>query len=735
MRIRDYTRGIAALMLLGAFSSVAGAAQLPAKTSAKTDAAKKPLYVTVRKRAEPEKSIPQTVQVFRKDDISALRLQSPTDIASSVSGFSFNDPFGRFNPAPSMRGLIQPGLGDEPSVAFFNDGLYLSGRSSINSLGFDLEGIETAKGPQNALYGRNSFGGAINAASAKPTKEVERFIDVLYGTKDRKQATAVVSGPITDTLMGRLALYDRDWGGFFKNTTPNGPDIGGEKTLAGRASLRYQPDATRDVILRLTRVHDDDDQPKGFLVPANCGPRVSDGVLRYYCGDLPESGAPYEANKVGNNGYTRTHTRLGLDWNEKLSNETALLFTLGGSAEESRFARDDDYSSQQAARAGIDARRNDVQADARVTYTPQGQDWDALAGISLYRFFNHTRRMDQYYVLGQTRPGGAVTDSVTHTAALYGSLSHGLPHDFKITLDGRYQKEWKKFDSSVRDLSGTMLDLSDNWGAFTPKITLSWQQTPESLLAYVSAARGYKSGGFNDRQNIYDSQRVYGPEVNWTYEAGLKNIPIATGLTLDAGVFYIDWIDQQVLAYSAAGTTNNFFLDNDASSTVKGIETGLHWQIRDHTKIGIYYTYADAQFDKYNDPDLAGIVGYAPNGDVSGNQLPRYSPHHIGAEIQNRIPLEYQHWDWVNTAQLSFQSSQYTDNANYAKTGNRTLLNLQTGVSRGAVYAGFFVDNALNERDPSVGISWSDATTGFSRAWLVVPQDGRTFGVRAKVKF
>ncbi len=725
MTSRKYACGFAALL---AFMSFPAHAAEVAKD-------KDTLYVTVRKRYEPEKSVPQTVQVFRREEISALRLQSPTNISSSVSGFSFNDPFGRFNPAPSMRGLIQPGLGDEPSVAFFNDGHYLSGRSSINSLAFDLDRIEVAKGPQSALYGRNSFGGAINAISAKPSQQVERSVDVMMGSKDRQQITGVVSGPINDVLSARLAVYDRDWGGFFKNSIPGGPNIGGEKTQAARGTLRYQPDATRDVVLRLTHIHDNDEQPKGFLVPANCGPRTADGVLRYYCGSLPESGAPYAANDVGNNGYTRTHSRLNLDWNETLNDTTSLLFTMGGSTEESRFARDDDYSSQRAARAGIDARRNDVQADARIMYEPTSKAWDAMAGVSLYRFFNHTRRTDQYYVLGQTTPGGAVTTALTQTAAMYGSVAFALPVDFKLTLDGRYQREWKNLESSIRDLSGTPLDLSGNWGAFTPKVTLSWQRTPESLLAYVSAGRGYKSGGFNDRQNIFDAQRAFGPEQNWTYEAGFKNIPLQSNLSFDIGAFFIDWRNQQVQAYSAAGATNNFFLDNNASSTSKGIETALHWQPRENTRIGLFYTYADARFEKYNDPDLAGIVGYAPTGDVSGNRLPRYSPHHIGMEILNRTPLNFQNWDWVNTAQFTFQSSQYTDNANLAKTGNRSILNVESGVSRGPVYAGFFVDNALNERDPPVGISWSDATTGFSRAWLVVPQDGRTFGIRAKMKF
>jgi|GEM_PF-4301470 len=716
-----------AFVIVGPFAIVDG------NIATNASHANEPILVVVRKKAEAEKSIPMVTQTFRKNDISRMRLQSPTDLSAIVSGFSFNDPFGRFNPAPSMRGLIQPGLGDEPSVAFFNDGMYLSGRSSINSLSFDLERIEVAKGPQNALYGRNSFGGAINAISALPTQNTERYVDITAGEKNRMQATGVVSGPINDKLSARIAAYVRDWGGYFDNANPNGPEIGREQTQAARITLRGTPAPDSDVVLRLTHIHDHDSQPKGFLVPANCGPRIPDNVLRYYCGEVPESDEPYSADAPVN-GYERMHTRLSVDWTQTINDNLTSFVMLGGSTENSEFARDDDFSSTPAAIAGINTRRFDMQGDARLTYQPDARNFSLLGGVSLYHFNNHNARADQYIVLGQTGPGGAISKALTDTAALYGNISVPLRNNVTLSLDGRYQIEWKDFKSTIRDPSGEMLDLKDSWSAFTPKATISWQRNPESLLVYASAAQGYKSGGFNDRQNLFDNERAYGPEHNWTYELGMKNIPLRENLSADLGAFYIDWQNQQVLAYSAAGATNNFFLSNSAQSRVKGIETALNWTWGDTTRLGLHYTYADARFVKYNDPDLATIQGFDPDGDVSGNRLPRYSPHHVGFDIEDRRPLT-DDLEWVNTAQFSFQSSQYTDNGNLAENGHRSLLNLQTGVELGNAYAGFYIDNALDERDPPVGISWSDARTGFSRAWLVTPQDGRTIGIRTKFKF
>lgn len=698
-----------------------------------------PLLITVRKQKETLEKVPASVVVLNKDTLEEGSIHSPSQISMLVPGFSFNDPFGRYNPAPSFRGLIQQGLGDDPSVGFFNDGMYLSGRSSVNSLNFDMERIEAVKGPQNALFGRNSFGGLINMVSAMPTDRLETWVDGRAGTQERFETQAGINLPVNDVLKSRLALYWRDWGGYFDNDVANGPDIGRERTKAARLSFLFDPSFDRDIILRLTYIKDDDGQPAGFLVPANCGPRIADSQLRLYCGEIPErSDYGYEANDVGTEqpmGYHREHMRANLEWKEYLASRTTLTTMMGASAETSVFIRDDDYQEANAARAGIDTDRFDTQFDMRINHKTADGLWNGLVGLSGYNFHNNVDRIDQYYVLGQTEPNGPKTKNVTQTAGLYGSLTRELGHGFSLTGDARYQYEQKTFNSTTTAVTtGQPLDLDDSWTAFTPKGTLSWTAVNRMML-YGSIAKGYKTGGFNDRANIFDSERTYKPEENITYEIGAKNIPLHDTLRADLGGFWIDWTDQQVIAYSTAGATQNFFINNAGQTTVKGIEAALRWQATSSLSLDVGYTYADARFDSYRDPELATISGYAPNGDVSGNRLPRYSPHHLSLNASYRKPSPFQGWDFVLGGQFTLQSSQYTDNSNTSKTGARTLLNLQGGVEKGPMTIGFWVDNALNEKDPAVGIPWTDAAQGFRREWLVVPQDGSTLGLRMTMKW
>ncbi len=699
----------------------------------------KPISITVRKIPETVDKIPATVTVLGQKTIKDASIRSPSDISSRIPGFSFNDPFGRFNPAPSFRGLIQPGLGDDPSVGFFNDGLYLSGRSSINSLAFDLDRIESSKGPSNALYGRNSFGGSINAVSAKPDSKYGAWFDGRAGQYNRYEVQAGLNVPLLDNFKARLALYGRDWGGYFDNVVVGGPDIGRERTKAGRLSLMFDPTPDRNILLRLTHIQDQDGQPKGFLTPANCGPRISDGQLRLFCGEIPnKSPNGYAANNVGTEqtmGYIRDHTRATMEWIENIAARTTLTNLIGGSVEDSVFIRDDDYQAVNAARAGIDTDRFDVQWDMRLNHKTDDGLWNGLLGINLYKFNNNVDRIDQLYVLGQTSPGGPKTKGVTETTGIYGSLTRDLGHGFSITGDARWQYEAKTLKSSTKAITtGLPIDLKDEWTAFTPKGTVSWTAR-NNLLFYGSVANGYKTGGFNDRANIFDSERNYAPEENITYEWGIKNIPVHKTVSADFGLFWIDWMDQQVTAYSSAGTTQNFYINNAGQTTVKGIEAALRWNPIPDFLMDFGYTYADARFDKYRDPDLTNVLGFSPTGDVSGNRLPRYSPHHLNISGFYKTPSPIPEWNLVTTGQFTWQSSQFTDNSNTSKTGDRTLLNLQTAVEKDNVSLGLWIDNALNEKDPAVGIPWTDASQGFRREWLVVPQDGTTVGLRFSVKW
>ncbi len=121
------------------------------------------IVVTARKSTEKLLTVPVAITAFTAKDIEAAGIRDLRDVAALTPGLVFDTLIGEYLAIPTIRGLTQNDLfGDVNNVEIFLDGINVSGRSGLNFNLLDVERIEVVKGPQSALYGRNSFAGAIN---------------------------------------------------------------------------------------------------------------------------------------------------------------------------------------------------------------------------------------------------------------------------------------------------------------------------------------------------------------------------------------------------------------------------------------------------------------------------------------------------------------------------------------------------------------------------------------------
>jgi outer membrane receptor protein involved in Fe transport len=118
------------------------------------------IVVTARKIEERLQDAPVAVSVVGAETINQLGLTSLDDFARQTTGLSFSQAFGRSTDRPVIRGqsnvLAGVQAGVETGAAFFIDGVYYQG----DIQGFDpqsIERVEVIKGPQSALYGRNTY--------------------------------------------------------------------------------------------------------------------------------------------------------------------------------------------------------------------------------------------------------------------------------------------------------------------------------------------------------------------------------------------------------------------------------------------------------------------------------------------------------------------------------------------------------------------------------------------------
>ena len=228
--------------------------------------------MTARKVEERLQDVPLAISAFSAAEIQAAGIENLNDIADLTPGMTFSNLIGEFLPVPVIRGIAPTAVQDrENNAAIFVDGVYVSGRQGLNFSQLDLERIEVVKGPQAAMYGRNSFSGAVNFVTARPTDELQSKAELTFGDRGRIVASGAVSGPLVeDKLRARVAIIMNQWDGSYENQVDGGPDIGGFNYQTLQGSIFWTPTDSFEAGLSIYTSQDQIDVSAQTSVTANC---------------------------------------------------------------------------------------------------------------------------------------------------------------------------------------------------------------------------------------------------------------------------------------------------------------------------------------------------------------------------------------------------------------------------------------------------------------------------------
>ena len=103
-----------------------------------------------------------------------------------------------------------------PSVGIIIDDVDMGGIANAGML-FDISQVEFLRGPQGTRFGTNALAGSIQIRSREPSEQFEGNLSGGYGNFDSWNLGAVVSGPLSQTLLGRIAIERNDSDGFIDN--------------------------------------------------------------------------------------------------------------------------------------------------------------------------------------------------------------------------------------------------------------------------------------------------------------------------------------------------------------------------------------------------------------------------------------------------------------------------------------------------------------------------------------
>lgn len=160
----------------------------------------------VGKLAVPIEEQPFALSVVDQQQIEetgAKNLQEALQYSSGVQGGNFG--YDTRIDSASVRGV---------SPALYLDGLrqIYGSYNSVRTNTFALESVEVMKGPSSVLYGQGGLGGVVNSVSKRPQAEQAGELWAQYGSYNRKQIAADLTGPLNEegSLLYRIIGLYRD---------------------------------------------------------------------------------------------------------------------------------------------------------------------------------------------------------------------------------------------------------------------------------------------------------------------------------------------------------------------------------------------------------------------------------------------------------------------------------------------------------------------------------------------
>jgi len=646
------------------------------------------IVVTAQKREESLQDVGIAITALSEEQLVDAHVVNVQDLQGMVPGLTLGESFGFAQIMIRGVGTDNPFSGGDPSVAMHVDGVVVGQSSAQLGSLFDLERIEVLRGPQGTLYGRNTTGGSINVITARPSQELTGYGRFTAGNYGLFQGEGAVGGPLTDQLLGRIAVKIEERDGYGDNLAD-----GGEIDDASRQSVRGQLHwlATDDfdalVSVEYHREDDNNYMPKfrGPSYPDATDPRLfptpSAGMRASDRHDI-FADTPIQNER---DQWSVTGT---LNW--RLNDQFSLTSISNYQEFEKVPQQDFDMTELPFYTQSEQIESNQASEELQIHY--EGTNVDGIVGV--YYYTEEIESDNRLYQAIPVPPCGPVTndllsgypiddlcfhfrgDTDTDAAAVYANFNINFTENVRINLGGRYSYEHREGFTDRWIAPGLLTPLTfedeGSFNDFTPRVGIEWKPV-DSLLVYATYAEGFKSG------ILLSGQRtpLLDPETVDTIEAGMKGRFLDDRLQLNIAGFFYDYTDLQLGRSVPAGASGfTLVYENAAEAEVKGAELELNWLVSDRLRVDGSLTYLDAVFTDYITTDpfdtvlfLLGLAPPAVPEQLASNHLVQAPEWAWTARAEYDFPLPYAGWNGRLAFEAAYKSQVYFTQFNYDDLG------------------------------------------------------------------
>jgi iron complex outermembrane receptor protein len=677
------------------------------------------LIVTATKRAATIQEVPFSINAQTELDIQRSGADDIEELSRNVAGLTIQN-LGPGQSQVSVRGVSagqvvrdQPGVKEQVGVYLDESVISLSLFTPDLDL-FDLNRVETLRGPQGTLFGSGSVGGTIRFITNQPVLgETEGVFEADLNSVTDGEVGGHLKGafnfPLGDSAALRAVVYAQEYGGFIDALREGGgidEDVNSGNRTGGRLALRFEPTETLAITPR--------------IVIQNV---ETDGFNRE------------EVYNLFANPYTTTRPPVTFDerqqfllLNEAFEDDTTIadLTVEWGFADVdltsiTTYIERDILVSRDASALTGSVSFDFGLPDAAVLLPSNLRDttdleqftqeirlssnnpgpWQWLVGAfysQVDRFYRqrlptpgYDAFLDEALAAGLDEalglPPGTLAEDLRNgfpadspynadlpydieQSALFGEVSYDVSDAVTLTAGAR----WYDF-SEERTISqgGIFSALFDNIrdetssDGITPRFLVSYEVN-DAVTFNAQASKGFRLGGVNDPLNvtlcsdedeeIFGSFQSYDDETLWNYEAGVKSQ--FEGITFNAALFYADIEDLQVTL--DAGSCSSRIVFNVPSAHSAGAEFELNADINDNWSFSLAGSVVDAQFDSTVVDGTGAILA----GLEAGNRLPTVPETQFAGAVTYTWPVEFTNtsaegWISFNARRIGSRYTQPSD--------------------------------------------------------------------------
>jgi iron complex outermembrane receptor protein len=530
----------------------------------------------------PLREVPQSVRVLPRallDDIGATRFDQSFDYASGVAR---QNNFGGLWDNFAIRGFTGS---DNTGATYLVNGFVANRGFTAPRDAATIERVEVLKGPTSSLYGSGDPGGAINIVTRQPQFKPAQSYDFEIGNRDRYRVAADVTGPLGETVAGRLiAVADHE---------------GSTRDFVNSQRYLIAPSLTwalgNDTIIQYAS------ELQRYSTPMDRGVVAVDGRL----GTIPRSRFLGEPGDGDIRLDSQSH-QIGVEhqFSEQWKARMGLAYRggelSGYASEASSLAADDRTLLRQRRYRDFHSEDVSLQADVTGKFGTGPVRHEVVVGVDTYRFDNSQVQL-------RRNPTAAAPYAIDIHQPVYGqpapSLARSVDTDERQTSIGLYAQDqisvgerWRvlagarfdNFDQSLQDhVRGTRTEQRHH--AVSPRLGLTYLAS-NNVSLFANASRSFRPNAGSDAAG-----RAFEPERGRAVEAGVKFD--SDNRRLGATLAAFDIRKRNVLTADPADPS--FFVAAGEARS-RGVEFDLAGSLGKHWRMSLNFALTDAEVTEDN---------------------------------------------------------------------------------------------------------------------------------------